>query len=81
MSRINSYRALASPSLIALSSTDPILTAFELSDELKSLAYEENEFSCEYMVSPQVLSSAIVPASTWYRLSISQLKMPTNNIA
>ena len=50
MSRINSYRALASPSLIALSSTDPILTSFELSDELKSLAYEENEFSREYLV-------------------------------
>lgn len=49
MSRINSYRALASPSLIALSSTDPILTAFELSGELKSLAYEENEFSSEYV--------------------------------
>lgn len=34
-SRINAYRALASPSLIALSSKDPILTAFELSWELR----------------------------------------------
>lgn len=50
MSRINSYRALSSPSLIALSSTDPILSAFELSVELKRLAYLETEFRQEYMV-------------------------------
>jgi len=49
MSRINAYKALASPSLIALSSTDPILTSFELSDELKALAYEESEFREEYL--------------------------------
>ncbi|CAG0890670.1 unnamed protein product [Cyprideis torosa] len=48
MSRINAYRALASPSLIALSSTDPILTAFELSWELKQLASTEYEFRKEY---------------------------------
>ncbi|XP_071530450.1 LOW QUALITY PROTEIN: transient-receptor-potential-like protein [Panulirus ornatus] len=48
-SRINAYRALASPSLIALSSTDPILTAFELSLELKNLAYTEHEFRAEYL--------------------------------
>lgn len=41
LSRINEYRALASPSLIALSSTDPILTAFELSWELRNLAFAE----------------------------------------
>ena len=29
--RINAYRALASPSLIALSSKDPIITAFQVS--------------------------------------------------
>ena len=50
MARINAYRALASPSLIALSSTDPILTAFELSWELKSLAHTEHEFKAEYTV-------------------------------
>ena len=44
LSRINAYRALASPSLIALSSRDPILTAFELSHELKRLSRIENEF-------------------------------------
>lgn len=47
-SRINAYRALASPSLIALSSKDPILTAFELSWELKRLSRLENEFKMEY---------------------------------
>ena len=50
-SRINSYRALASPSLIALSSKDPILTAFELSWELRRLFFAEHEFKAEYMVS------------------------------
>ena len=48
--RINAYRALASPSLIALSSKDPILTAFELSWELKQLAFDEYEFKSEYLV-------------------------------
>ncbi|XP_054706586.1 transient receptor potential-gamma protein-like [Uloborus diversus] len=49
-SRINAYRALASPSLIALSSKDPILTAFELSFELRRLSFLEHEYKCEYMV-------------------------------
>jgi hypothetical protein len=47
-SRINAYRALASPSLISLSSKDPILTAFQLSWELKRLSRIENEFKVEY---------------------------------
>ena len=50
MSRINAYRALSSPSLIALSSADPILSAFELSVKLKRLACLETEFRQEYMV-------------------------------
>ena len=50
-SRINAYRALASPSLIALSSKDPILTAFELSWELRRLSFAEHEFKSEYLVS------------------------------
>ena len=50
-SRINAYRALTSPSLIALSSRDPLLTAFELSWELRRLSRMENEFSDEYNVS------------------------------
>ncbi|XP_022236539.1 transient receptor potential-gamma protein-like [Limulus polyphemus] len=47
-SRINAYRALTSPSLIALSSKDPILTAFELSWELRRLSSIENEFKADY---------------------------------
>ncbi|VDL77072.1 unnamed protein product [Nippostrongylus brasiliensis] len=47
-SRINAYRALASPSLICLSAKDPILYAFELSWELRRLSYIENEFRNEY---------------------------------
>lgn len=47
-SRLNVYRALASPSLIALSSEDPFLTAFQLSSELHELSTVENEFKAEY---------------------------------
>ncbi|VDD91060.1 unnamed protein product [Enterobius vermicularis] len=47
-SRINAYRALASPSWICLSTKDPILYAFELSYELRRLSYIENEFKSEY---------------------------------
>ena len=90
-SRINAYRALASPSLISLSSKvssdishtillslfiinthtpqpnkdpniqtdhvtsqDPILTAFELSWELRQLAFSEFEFKSEYLVRLQL---------------------------
>lgn len=48
LSRVNIYKALASPSLIALSSTDPILTAFQLSWELRSLGFAEPECKSEY---------------------------------
>lgn len=47
-SRLNVYKALSSPSLIALSSEDPFLTAFQLSWELKELSRVENEFKSEY---------------------------------
>ncbi|RWS15299.1 transient receptor potential ion channel subfamily C trp-like protein, partial [Dinothrombium tinctorium] len=47
-SRIHAYRALCSPSLIALSSRDPILTAFQLSWELRRLHKVEMEFAVEY---------------------------------
>lgn len=50
-SRINAYRALSSPSLICLSSIDPILTAFELSWELRRLSMAEKEFKDDYVVS------------------------------
>lgn len=49
-SRINAYRALGASSLIALSSRDPILTAFELSKELKRLQEMETKFRAEYGV-------------------------------
>jgi hypothetical protein len=49
-SRINAYKALSSSSLIALSSRDPILTAFELSWELRRLSRMETEFRAEYNV-------------------------------
>ncbi|KAJ6222598.1 hypothetical protein RDWZM_001143 [Blomia tropicalis] len=48
-SRINAYKALSSPSLIALSSKDPILTAFELSWQLRRLSFLEPEFKSEYL--------------------------------
>lgn len=51
LSRVNEYRALASPSLIALSSNDPILTAFQLSWELRNLAFAEQECKLQYLVS------------------------------
>ncbi|KAJ7995720.1 hypothetical protein DPEC_G00247520 [Dallia pectoralis] len=47
-SRLNIYKALASPSLIAMSSEDPFLTAFQLSWELQELSKVENEFKSEY---------------------------------
>jgi hypothetical protein len=43
-SRLNAYRGLASEDYIALGSIDPILTAFELSYELKILAEKEKYF-------------------------------------
>ncbi|XP_045520562.1 transient-receptor-potential-like protein isoform X3 [Pieris brassicae] len=49
LARLNAYKAMASPSLIALSSTDPVLTAFELSWELRNLAYAEQECKAEYL--------------------------------
>ena len=50
MSRLNAYKALSSPSLIALTSKDPILTAFKLSNQLKSLSKMESQFCKEYTV-------------------------------
>nr|XP_031838367.1 transient-receptor-potential-like protein [Nomia melanderi] len=47
--RISEYKALASPSLIALSSPDPLLTAFQLSWELRDLIIAEPESRGEYL--------------------------------
>ncbi|XP_066288340.1 transient-receptor-potential-like protein [Branchiostoma lanceolatum] len=47
--RIETYRALASPSWISLTSSDPILTAFKLSWDLRHLAINEREFKEVYL--------------------------------
>jgi len=47
--RIHTYRALASPAWISLTSSDPILTAFRLSWELKKLSLRETEFKDTYL--------------------------------
>ncbi|XP_043266628.1 transient-receptor-potential-like protein isoform X2 [Venturia canescens] len=47
--RISEYKALASPSLIALSSPDPLMTAFQLSWELRQLVVSEPESRAEYL--------------------------------
>ncbi|KAK0419150.1 hypothetical protein QR680_013981 [Steinernema hermaphroditum] len=44
LKRINTYRALASPAWMSLTSSDPILAAFKLSWELQNLAVLEHEF-------------------------------------
>ncbi|KAL3877271.1 hypothetical protein ACJMK2_035003 [Sinanodonta woodiana] len=43
-SRLNAYRALASPAYMALSYPDPIMTTFELRQEMMKLAEVEKEF-------------------------------------
>lgn len=42
--RLNAYRGMSSDAYISLSSKDQILTAFELSKELKGLARAEKYF-------------------------------------
>ncbi|XP_077975957.1 short transient receptor potential channel 7-like isoform X2 [Styela clava] len=48
LSRINAYKGLASPAYLSLSSSDPVLTALELSHELQQLAEIEKEFKKDY---------------------------------
>ncbi|XP_035231951.1 short transient receptor potential channel 4-like isoform X1 [Stegodyphus dumicola] len=48
ISRMNAYRALASPTYLILTSEDPILAAFELSQELIKLSKELPENQKEY---------------------------------
>ncbi|RUS82324.1 hypothetical protein EGW08_009914, partial [Elysia chlorotica] len=47
-SRLNAYRALASPAYMALSSPDPIMTTFELRQEMMKLAEVEKEFKARF---------------------------------
>ncbi|SPP80904.1 transient receptor potential protein [Drosophila guanche] len=58
-SRINAYRALSASSLIALSSRDPVLTAFQLSWELKRLQAMESEFRAEYTEMRQAVQNFV----------------------
>jgi len=48
-SRLHAYRALASPAYMALSSQDPIMTTFQLRQEMKLLAQVEKEFKVLYI--------------------------------
>ncbi|GFY36430.1 transient-receptor-potential-like protein [Trichonephila clavipes] len=48
MSRINTYRTLASPTYLILTTCDPILAAFKLSYELEQLSCELPEHQREY---------------------------------
>ncbi|WKX99872.1 hypothetical protein Q1695_014614 [Nippostrongylus brasiliensis] len=49
LKRINTYRALASPAWMSLTSPDPILSAFKLSWELQHLSVVEHEFKETYL--------------------------------
>ncbi|XP_013419154.2 short transient receptor potential channel 6-like [Lingula anatina] len=48
--RLNTYRALASPAYIILSSKDPILTTFQLKEELRYIVSRKSEFMHDYKV-------------------------------
>lgn len=48
-SRINSYRALASPCMLAMANDDPLLAAFRMSEKLENLARMEPEYKEEYL--------------------------------
>ena len=54
--RIHTYRALASPAWISLTSSDPVLTAFKLSWEVEHLASRENEFKVHVITMPTSVS-------------------------
>ncbi|VDP45004.1 unnamed protein product [Soboliphyme baturini] len=57
---MNTYRALASPSLICLSARDPIMYAFELSWELRRLSSIENQYKMEYQALSQKCQNFVV---------------------
>uniref|UniRef100_A0A915J1H8 Transient receptor ion channel domain-containing protein n=1 Tax=Romanomermis culicivorax TaxID=13658 RepID=A0A915J1H8_ROMCU len=60
LKRIYTFRALASPAWISLTSNDPILTAFRLSWELQRLSRSECEFKDIYLhLSEQCKSYAV----------------------
>nr|XP_035120273.1 short transient receptor potential channel 2 [Callithrix jacchus] len=49
LSRINTYRGIASKAHLSLASEDAMLAAFQLSHELRRLAHKEPEFKPEYI--------------------------------
>ncbi|KAL0116996.1 hypothetical protein PUN28_010099 [Cardiocondyla obscurior] len=82
-SRINAYRALTSSSLIALSSRDPLLTAFELSWELRRLSRMEQEFRAQYNEmreqTQQFATALLDHARTSYELEVMLNYNPTGD--
>ncbi|XP_067652080.1 short transient receptor potential channel 7-like isoform X1 [Haliotis asinina] len=58
--RLNAYKGLASGAYISLSSKDPILTAFELAKELRSVAKVEKYYKTEYLSMADQLSQYVV---------------------
>ena len=49
LSRLHAYRALSSPTFMALSSSDPITTTFELRQEMMQVAEVEKEFKVRHV--------------------------------
>ncbi|KAG8137159.1 hypothetical protein E2320_005686 [Naja naja] len=49
LSRINTYKGIASRAYLSIASEDPMLTAFKLSRELKWLSKKEPEFKPDYL--------------------------------
>ncbi|XP_015273055.1 PREDICTED: short transient receptor potential channel 2-like, partial [Gekko japonicus] len=54
LSRINTYKGIASRAYLCIASEDAMLTAFKLSRELKSLSKKEPEFKPEYLALEQL---------------------------
>jgi len=50
LSRLHAYKALSSPTFMALSSSDPITTTFELRQEMMQVAEVEKEFKVRHVV-------------------------------
>lgn len=63
-SRLNAYRALASPAYMALSSPDPIMSTFELRQEMMKLAEIEKEFKVS-IIYKSLISELILGKIPW----------------
>ncbi|XP_074660519.1 short transient receptor potential channel 7-like [Tubulanus polymorphus] len=49
LSRLHKYQALSSPAYMALTSTDPVATSFELRQEMTHMANSHKEFKPDYL--------------------------------